>query len=430
MGLIKEAKRIKKIHPNYLILYKSGAFYKAFGKDAYLLGMLLDYDIRIVNNNVAMCGFPLKSSFKVRTKIEDKEINYMIIEPRNNYDVEIKEDFGNLNEYDRQFKKAYSQNKRKKKISHISEELTLLIENSFNEVKRNTRNERRVFNMKQYKAYYISTVYDLVTKRNYTVGPYNKFTIYEPKERLIVSQSVIDKIVNHLVARYILYPAILPCLLDVNVASRKNLGTSAGLNIAKEYRRICKVKYRTYYILKCDISKFFASINHNRLKEKIRKRIKDKEALDIIYKIIDSSEPGLFIGSMTSQVLAIFYLNDLDYFIKEVLKVKNYVRYQDDFMLFHQSKDYLKYCYKEIEKFLKKEGLSLNKKTRIFKNTDNYIFLGRNTSNQYTRYRRVKRKLKEKNYRYSTGQIPLNSIVSSVTCYEGLLKNKPNFLYN
>lgn len=304
------------------------------------------------------------------------------------------------------------------------------IESSFNEVRKNTRNERRVFNMKQYKAYYISTIYDLVTKKNYAVGPYNKFTIYEPKERLIVSQSIIDKIINHLVARYILYPAILPCLLNVNVASRKNLGTSAGLNIAKEYRRVCKVKYGTYYILKCDISKFFASINHDRLKEKIRKRIKDKEALDIIYKIIDSSEPGLFIGSMTSQVLAIFYLNDLDYFIKEVLKVQYYVRYQDDFLLFHQSKKYLRHCYKEIEKFLQREGLQLNSKTRIFKSTDNYMFLGRNTKNQYTRYRRVKRKLKEKSYKYISGQILLNSIVSSVTCYEGLLKYKTSKYYN
>ena len=128
MGLIEEAKRIKEIHPNYLILYKSGAFYKTFGKDAYLLNMLFDYDIRIVNNNIATSGFPLKSCFKVRAKIEEKEINYMVIEPRNNYDVEVKEDFGNLNKYDSQFEKAYSQNKKKKKISHISEELILLLD--------------------------------------------------------------------------------------------------------------------------------------------------------------------------------------------------------------------------------------------------------------------------------------------------------------
>ena len=64
-----------------------------------------------------------------------------------------------------------------------------------------------------------------------------------------------------------------------------------------------------------------------------------------------SNSDGLFIGSMTSQILAIFYLNDLDHFIKETLKIKYYVRYQDDFLLFHPSKDYLKYCLSEIKNF-------------------------------------------------------------------------------
>ena len=97
--------------------------------------------------------------------------------------------------------------------------------------------------------------------------------------------------------------------------------------------------------MKCDISKFFSSINHDILKEKILKRIKDKDAIKIVFDIIDSYSPGLGIGSMTSQVLAIFYLNDLDHFIKETLKIKYYVRYQDDFLLFHPSKEYLKYIF-------------------------------------------------------------------------------------
>ena len=63
--------------------------------------------------------------------------------------------------------------------------------------------------------------------------------------------------------------AILPCLLDVNVASRKGLGTSEGIRLAMNFHRICKVKYKTYYILKCDISKFFASIDHDILKKKL-----------------------------------------------------------------------------------------------------------------------------------------------------------------
>ena len=87
-------------------------------------------------------------------------------------------------------------------------------------------------------------------------------------------------------------------------------------------------------------------------------------------------------------------------------------------------KKYLRYCNSEIEKYLAKAGLTLNKKTRIFKSTDNYAFLGRNPKCQYIRYRNVKRKLKAKRYLYETGKIPLSSLISSVTCYEGLLKNK------
>lgn len=77
---------------------------------------------------------------------------------------------------------------------------------------------------------------------------------------------------------------------------------------------------------------------------------------------------------MSSQILAIFYLNDLDHYIKEELKMKYYVRHQDDFLLFHESKEYLKYCLLKITNFLKKEKLELNSKTRIYKNTNNFIF--------------------------------------------------------
>lgn len=201
---------------------------------------------------------------------------------------------------------------------------------AYNEVCRNTRNERRVENLKEYKSVYISRIHSILKNKQYKVGPYNKFIVYEPKKRLIVSQNVQDKIVNHLVARYILYPAILPCLLDVNVASRKDMGTSKGLELASYFHQKCIIKYSTYYILKCDISKFFANINHDILKNKLLHRIKDKDALKIVFDIIDSNTDGLFIGSMTSQILAIFYLNDLDHFIKETLKIKYYVRYQDD----------------------------------------------------------------------------------------------------
>lgn len=165
------------------------------------------------------------------------------------------------------------------------------IKSAYKEVCKNTRNKRRVALLKDYESIYTYRIYKTLINKTYKVGPYNMFTIYEPKERQIVSQNIEDKIVNHLVARYILYPAILPCLLDINVASRKYMGTSRGLAIAKEYSRICKQKYGTYYILKCDIRKFFASIDHEILKKKILRRIKDTDALKIVFDIIDSNSP-------------------------------------------------------------------------------------------------------------------------------------------
>lgn len=300
------------------------------------------------------------------------------------------------------------------------------IVSAYKEVRKNTRNERRVQNLKEYKSIYISRTYEILKNKSYVVGPYHKFIIYEPKERLIVSQNVQDKIINHLVARHILYPAILPCLLDVNVASRKDMGTSKGLELASNFHKHYKVKYKDYYVLKCDISKFFASINHERLKEKLKRRIKDKDALKIVFDIIDSEPDGLSIGSMTSQILAIFYLNDMDHFIKETLKIKHYVRYQDDFLLFHPSKKYLKYCLEELTKFLEKEKLHLNAKTRIYKNSNNFIFLGRNNIGKYARYRSVKRKLKSKLFLYEKNVLNLNSISSTLICYKGLCKK--NFI--
>lgn len=296
------------------------------------------------------------------------------------------------------------------------------IQEAFNEVCRNTKNKRKIANYKQYKCIYISRIYNILKDKNYEVGPYNIFTIYEPKERRIVSQNVQDKIVNHLVSRHILYPALIPCLIPENVASIKNKGTREGLRLTKLYHKKCKIKYGTYYVLKCDVSKFFASIDKNILKEKLQRKIKDKDALAIVNKIIDSEEHGLGIGNMTSQVLAIFYLNDFDHYIKEELKIKYYVRFQDDFLLFHKSKKYLKECFSLIRKFLKKEHLVLNKKSRLYKSTNNFIFLGRNYKGNYAKYRTIKRRLKYKRHLYEIGKISFCSYLSSHIAYKTLRK--------
>lgn len=200
------------------------------------------------------------------------------------------------------------------------------------------------------------------------------------------------------------------------------LGTKAGLDFYYKFRNMCDVKYKKYYILKCDIKKFFASINHENLKRKLEKRIKDKEALKIIYDIIDNDTEGLSIGNMTSQILAIFYLNDFDHYVKEELKIKYYLRYQDDFVLFHESKKYLNECLVKIKVFLENEKLTLNKKTRIYNSNCNFIFLGRDIYGRYKNYRLIRKRLKKRRYLYGIKKINLRSYTSSVQSFKYLDK--------
>ena len=123
---------------------------------------------------------------------------------------------------------------------------------------------------------------------------------------------------------------------------------------------------------------------------------------------------------MTSQILAIFYLNDFDHFVKEKLHIKYYVRYQDDFLLFHPSKQYLKHCLDKIKIFLAKENLVLNKKTRLYSNKNYFIFLGRDTKGNYTKYRDIRRKLRKKFYLYKKNYITLSNLTSSIATYQYL----------
>ena len=290
------------------------------------------------------------------------------------------------------------------------------------EVMRNTKNKRQVYKLQNNAKNVIRTIYEELKNERYVVGKYNVFIIYEPKRRTIVSQGMKDKIVNHLIAREILYPAILPCLVPFNVASRPGMGTKKALEYLERYRRQFAAKNEKYFMLKCDISRFFLSIDHKILKKKVRRRIKDPRALKIVFNVIDSYSTGIGIGSMTSQVLAIFYLNDLDHFIKEELKIKGYIRYQDDFLLFSESKEYLGVCLEKIKKFLEKEKLTLNGKTRIYSCNENICFLGRNLYGQYAKRHTVRRKMKKRFYLLKEGKISLDSYIASRICYKNLMR--------
>lgn len=203
----------------------------------------------------------------------------------------------------------------------------------------NVKNKSKKEKFDDFYSMNIVDIYNKLNNKNYEFSNYNIFKIHEPKERIIMSLKIKDKIVNHLVAIYFL--DFENSYIDSNVAARVGKGTSYGLKILKKY--LNEVKDKNIYILKFDIKKYFYNIDHEVLKKLVMKKIKDKDALKIIFQIIDSTDnindygyikgKGIPIGNLTSQMFGVFYLNDLDHYIKERLKIKYYIRYMDDGIL-------------------------------------------------------------------------------------------------
>ena len=146
------------------------------------------------------------------------------------------------------------------------------------------------------------------------------------------------------------------------------------MNATKYIEKILvRDRKNTKYCLKLDVKKFYPSIDKEILKRKFRRKIKERETLELIDKIIDSSEEGLPIGNFTSQWFANFYLQDLDHYIKEQLKAPYYIRYMDDMIIFHRNKKELHKVKDKIEEYLNKEHLKLKENWQLFKSNSRPI---------------------------------------------------------
>lgn len=221
-----------------------------------------------------------------------------------------------------------------------------------------------------------------IINKTYKVGKYKQFTIYEPKERLIEALSYQDRVVLMALCSNIIEPKLEKKLIYDNVACRKGKGTDFGI---KRLEQFLHSYYRKYgnngYFLKCDVRKYFQSINHEILFNKLKKEQFDEDELWFLKLIIDSKYKetgvGLPIGNQTSQWFGLYYLNEIDRLIKEKLRIKYYVRYMDDMILIHHDKEYLKYCKEQIIKCAKENlKLELNNKTQISSLKNGVDFLG------------------------------------------------------
>lgn len=189
--------------------------------------------------------------------------------------------------------------------------------------------------------------------KTYQHGGYLSFKINDPKPRDIHKASVKDRLLHHAIYR-ILYPYFEKKFIFDSYSCRKNKGTHKALNRFREMgRKVSANNTKTAWVLKCDIKKFFANIDHQILKDILKKYIKDNDVLWILDQIIDSFAAGLPLGNLTSQLLINIYMNNFDQFVKRKLKVKYYIRYADDFVIFNRNREYLEDLIPKIQQCLK-----------------------------------------------------------------------------
>ena len=260
------------------------------------------------------------------------------------------------------------------------------------------RKEIILFNLKQEE--YIMWLLEKLQNKTYKHGGYSTFYVTEPKLRKIEKSKYIDRIVHRWLVDNFLGPAFISQFISTSYACLKGKGMhKACLDLQKEMKH-CQRIWNDYYILKMDIAKYFDNINKTILLKILKRKIKDKDVLWLIKEILyaQKREKGLEIGNYTSQMFANIYLNEIDQYIKHILKVKYYFRYMDDSVLFVKTKQEAKEILEKIKTFLKINlELELNKKTQIFKSKQGVNFCGYKINTYRLKIRnKGKRKLKEK----------------------------------
>jgi retron-type reverse transcriptase len=193
----------------------------------------------------------------------------------------------------------------------------------------------------------------------YQHGAYQAFNVSDPKPRNIHKATVRDRLLHHAIYRS-LYPLYDQTFAADSYSCRNGKGTHKALDRFQTMARQVSINHtHTVWILKCDVRKFFASIDHEILLAVLDRRITDVDTLALLKHIIKSFETnpgkGLPLGNLTSQLLVNIYMDVFDEWLKRDVNVKHYIRYADDFIILHQDRDYLLKIVQSIVLFLRTE---------------------------------------------------------------------------
>jgi len=277
-----------------------------------------------------------------------------------------------------------------------------------------------------------------IKNREYQHSKYINFHICDPKLRNINKAEVVDRVLHHSIVKHI-EPLFERSFIFDSYSSRNGKGTHRAVKRLKKFcLMLTRNKTRTAWSLKCDIKKFFDSIDHEILLSLIGEKIKDKKLLNIIEEIIRSynkkTEKGIPLGNLTSQLFSNVYLNQFDHFVKRELRIKYYLRYADDFVILSEEKERLEKLAPILGNFLKtKLKLKLHPDKifirKIHQGIDflgyvifpNYIILRTKTK------RRMLRKLSKKKEDLSNNIISEESFSQSLQSHLGVLEHCKGF---
>lgn len=286
---------------------------------------------------------------------------------------------------------------------------------------RGKRNKRDVIRFQAELADNLLFLYKSLADRTYEHGSYATFNVSDPKPRNIHKALVRDRVLHHLIYKELYWYFDTRFIFD-SYSCRKHKGTHKALERFKEFAgKVSKNHTRTCYVLKCDIKKFFASIDHDTLRSILERHIADPEILWLIDQVVKSFHTtregvGLPLGNLTSQLLVNVYMHEFDMFMKQELREKYYIRYADDFIVLSHDKKRLEGILPLMEKFLiEKLKLSLHEHKVYIKTYSSGVdFLG---WIHFPKHRQIRTTTKRKIVRNLKGY-PKPATVSS---YRGLL---------
>jgi len=231
------------------------------------------------------------------------------------------------------------------------------------------RGKRKKHDVQEFGHNLMDNVLELhrdLKNKMYTHGAYEAFNISDPKPRNIHKASVRDRLLHHAIHRK-LYPYFDKKFISDSYSCRVGKGTHKALDQFRAYAyRANKNHTKTCWVLKCDIRKFFASVDQKILMDIVARHIHNSDIVWLINQIVSSfnsgtSRKGLPLGNLTSQLLVNIYMNEFDQFVKHKLKAKYYIRYADDFVFLSRDKRWLASLIPRIADFLDtKLSLSLH----------------------------------------------------------------------